>query len=103
MVKHIVCWTFAKTDGVSTADNVARIAEELNGLPALIPGIVTFEVVRPQPGLESSFDLALYSEFESPEALANYVVHPEHQAVAKLIGSLRRERWALDYDPAQLS
>lgn len=103
MVKHIVAWTFAdEADGHTKAENVALIKEALDLLPDSIPGIVAFEVVAPQTGFEASFDLLLYSEFESRQALDNYIVHPEHQAVAARIGALRKERYCMDYDAKSL-
>ena len=47
--------------------------------------------------LEHDFDLALYSEFESVEALHAYATHPAHVAVAQFIGQVRTSRACMDY------
>ena len=46
----------------------------------------------------AAYDLALYSVFESPEALAAYQQHPEHAAVADFIAKVRSERVVVDYE-----
>jgi hypothetical protein len=54
--------------------------------------------VIPTDPFEHSYDLVLYSEFESPEALKAYAVHPDHVAVAGLIGKVRTARACVDYE-----
>lgn len=103
MIKHVVMWQFAdQAEGRDKAANVALIREQLNALPGVVPGIESFEVVTPQHGLESTFDLMLVSSFADAEALQAYVVHPEHQQVAQLIGKVRTARHCVDYDPSAL-
>lgn len=57
-------------------------------------GLLAFEVTAAQPELEASFDLLLYSEFTDVDALQAYATHPEHVAVAQLIGAVRSGRAA---------
>lgn len=103
MIKHIVSWQFAdRAEGRDKAANVALVAAKLRALTTVVPQIREFEVVVPQPGLESTFDLVLYSTFDTEADLQAYVVHPDHQAVAKLIGAVRTARHCVDYDPAAL-
>lgn len=103
MIKHIVVWHFAdEAEGADKATNVALVAKALRGLPAVVPGIVEFEVITQQPGLENTCDLALYSVFTDADALQGYIVHPEHQKVVALIGPRRTGRNCIDYDPAAL-
>ena len=103
MIKHTVAWEFAEhAEDADKATNVALVAEALRALPALIDGIVEFEVITPQPELDNTFDLAIYSVFTGAEALQAYAVHPEHQKVVALIGARRTGRACIDYDPAAL-
>ncbi len=103
MIKHIVAWEFAEhAEGADKATNVALVADALRALPGLIDGIAEFEVITPQPGLDNTFDLAIYSVFTDVSALQRYAVHPEHQKVVALIGARRTSRACLDYDPAAL-
>ena len=103
MIKHIVTWQFAdQAEGADKATNVALVARALRGLPAVVPGILEFEVITHQQGLENTSDLALYSVFTDVDALQGYIVHPDHQKVVGLIGPRRTGRHCIDYDPAAL-
>ena len=74
MVKHIVLYTLK--EGVDKDQAVAIIKEQLEPLVGKIPGLQKMEIRRAYNGM----DYALYSEFESQEALTNYAVHPLHLA-----------------------
>ena len=103
MIKHIVSWTLAdEVDGVDKAIYAPQLAAELSALADCVPGILSFEVVAPQPGLEAGFDMMLYSEFENREALQAYVDFPAHREFGKRISAARTERRAFDYDTEAL-
>lgn len=103
MIKHIVLWTFGdRAAGRDKAANVAEVKRRLDECRDLVPGMGAFELTAPQPPLEASFDLLLYSEFADASALRAYVAHPAHQAVVALINEVRVSRMAFDYDPADL-
>lgn len=103
MIKHIVSWTLADhAEGADKATNAARLAAELRQLSDCVPGIGTFEVVLPQPGLEAGFDMMLYSEFADAAALQAYIDFPAHKAFGAKISAVRTGRWAFDYDPAAI-
>lgn len=99
MIKHIVMWQFA--DEAAGADKTANLAEaqrRLAALDGLVPGLRTLEPVIPVDGFEHSYDLVLYSEFDSVEALQAYATHPDHVAVAQFITEVRTERICVDYE-----
>ena len=73
MVKHIVLYTLK--EGVDKDEAVKLIASVLEPLVGKIPGLLELEVRRAFNGM----DYALYSVFESREALETYAVHPLHQ------------------------
>lgn len=73
MVKHIVLYTLK--DGVDKDETVKMIASVLEPLVGKIPGLLHLEIRRAYNGM----DYALYSEFESREALTVYASHPLHQ------------------------
>ena len=80
MIKHIVAWQFAdEAEGADKATNVALVANALRGLPDLVPGILEFEVITAQPGLENTFDLALYAVFTDAEALQAFEHQPDRE------------------------
>lgn len=99
MIKHIVMWNFAdEAEGADKATNLKLVQDALLGLTEVVPGIITLEPVIPTEPFEHSYDLVLYSEFESPEALKAYAGHPDHVAIAGFIGKVRTERVCVDYE-----
>ena len=99
MIKHIVMWNFAdEAEGADKATNLAIVRDRLAGLRNVVPGIITLEPVIPTDPFEHSYDLVLYSEFESPDALKAYAEHPDHVAVASFIGRVRTARVCVDYE-----
>ena len=92
MVKHIVLYTFK--EGVDKNDAVQLIASVLEPLVGKIPGLLHMEIRRAFNGM----DYALYSEFESREALSAYASHPLHIEAKGHFFHLLDSRVAADYD-----
>lgn len=92
MVKHIVLYTLK--EGVNKEEAVKLIASCLEPLVGKIPGLLHMEIRQAFQGL----DYALYSEFESREALANYAGHPLHLEAKDKFWDLLDSRVAADYD-----
>ncbi len=91
MVKHIVLYTLK--EGVDKAGAVQLIASVLEPLVGQIPGLLHLEVRQAFNGM----DYALYSEFESRQALEDYAVHPLHQQAKSHFFHLLDSRVAADY------
>ena len=92
MVKHIVLYTFK--DGVDKDDALKLIASVLEPLVGKIPGLLHMEIRKAFQGM----DYALYSEFESREAMMNYAVHPLHLEAKDHFFHLLDSRVAADYE-----
>ena len=92
MVKHIVLYKFK--DGVDHQEAIKIIADALEPLVGKIPGLRHLEVRLAFNGM----DYALYSEFESREALEAYAVHPLHQEAKTHFFHLLDSRVAADYE-----
>ena len=92
MVKHIVMYTFK--EGVNKEEAIKVIGDSLHPLVGKIPGLKHLEVRLAFNGL----DYALYSEFESREALENYAVHPLHVAAKDNFHHFIATRVAADYE-----
>ena len=92
MVKHIVLYTFK--EGVDKAEAVKIVASVLEPLVGKIPGLLKMEIRQAYNGM----DYALYSEFESKEALTAYATHPLHQEAKTPFFHLLDSRVAADYD-----
>ena len=92
MVKHIVLYTFK--EGVDKQEAVKLIASVLEPLVGKIPGLLHLEIRQAFEGM----DYALYSEFESREALEAYAVHPLHLEAKEHFHHLLATRVAADYE-----
>ena len=92
MVKHIVLYTLK--EGVDKDEAVNLIASVLEPLVGKIPGLLHMEIRRAFTGM----DYALYSEFESREALSNYATHPLHEEAKSHFFHLLDSRVAADYE-----
>ena len=92
MVKHIVLYNFK--EGVDKAEAVKLIASVLEPLVGKIPGLLHLEIC----GTFQGVDYALYSEFESQQALADYAEHPLHVEAKGHFFHLLDSRVAADYE-----
>ena len=92
MVKHIVLYTLK--EGVDKHEAIKIIADVLEPLVGKIPGLLHLEVRLAFNGM----DYALYSEFESKEALAAYADHPAHQEAKTHFWHFLDSRVAADYE-----
>jgi hypothetical protein len=98
MIKHIVIWKLKEyAEGADRAANAVKMKAMLDGCAHIVPGILKFEAVLAQPGLEASYDIILYSEFADKAALDAYQEHPEHVAIKPFVGAVRAERQCMDY------
>ena len=92
MVKHIVVYTLK--EGVNKPEAIEIIRSVLEPLVGVIPGLLHMEIRRAFQGM----DYALYSEFESAQALKDYADHPLHQEAKKHFFHLLDSRVAADYE-----
>lgn len=96
MIRHIVLFKlkpFEKEEAKSLKLN--EIKKGLEALPAFIPQIKLLSVgVNTNPS--ELYDISLLTEFESLEALAVYVAHPNHVAVGKIIREVLDSRACVD-------
>jgi heme-degrading monooxygenase HmoA len=99
MIKHIVMWKLKEqAEGADRAANAQKMKELLEACAGIVPGILKLEVGLAQPGLEATYDVVLYSEFASREALDAYQEHPQHQALKPFFGAVREGRQCMDYE-----
>ena len=92
MVRHIVLYTLKEDVDKDAA--VSVIASSLEPLVGKIPGLLHMEIRRAFQGM----DYALYSEFESRQALKDYAVHPLHLEAKKHFHHFLETRVAADYE-----
>lgn len=92
MVKHIVLYTLK--EDIEKESAIKTIASLLEPLVGKIPGLLHLEVRQAFRGM----DYALYSEFESREALEAYAQHPLHLEAKDQFFSWLDSRVCADYD-----
>lgn len=100
MVKHIVFWKLKEeAHGNNKATNASLIKEKLEALNGKIEGLVKVEVgINFLDDSAGNYDVALYSEIVSKEALDVYQNHPLHQAVLPFVREAVNNRVAVDYE-----
>lgn len=99
MIKHIVMWRLAEEAGGRSRDeNALLVKQKLESLNGRIPGLLKLEVGMDLSRSSFSYDIALYSEFDSQHSLDEYGSHPEHEAVKKFVASVQIERVLVDYE-----
>ena len=92
MVKHIVVYKLK--EGVDKEEAVKIIASVLEPLVGKIPGLTHMEI----RACFNGSDYALYSEFESREALTAYATNPLHLEAKTHFHHFIAVRTAADYE-----
>ncbi|MEA1916397.1 MAG: Dabb family protein [Campylobacterota bacterium] len=94
MVVHIVMFKFKEEN---REENIKKVTMLLEELPSKISKIRTMEVGRDFSNSERSFDMSLYSTFESVEDLKAYAVDESHLHVVEFIKKVTVESKVVDY------
>lgn len=98
MIKHIVFWKLKdEAHGNDKATNAQLIKEKLENLNGKIDGLLKLEVGIDFLG-NGNYDVALYSEVESRNALDFYQKHPLHQSLLPFVREAVCDRKAVDYE-----
>ena len=101
MIKHIVMWKLKEhAEGADKATNAVKLKSLLDPCANLVPGTLAFEVALAESGYECTYDVVLYSVFESAAALDAYQNHPQHVALKPFVAAVRSERQCMDYHVA---
>ena len=98
MIGHIVMWNFEERhEGRGKAENLALLAERFAALRPQIQGLreMTFGINYNES--DAACDAVLQTVFETPEDLAAYDAHPEHQKIRTFIRAFATERRVADY------
>lgn len=99
MVKHLVFWKLKEEAfGNNKATNALLIKKKLEDLNGQIEGLIHLEVGIDFSKKEDSYDVALYAEFESRNALAYYQEHPKHKEIQQFVKAVRTDRCAVDFE-----
>lgn len=93
MVKHIVIYKIREDCDKAAA--IEEIRGKLEALVGVVPGLVVMQI---RPTIGGEYDYALYSEFESMDALATYKTHPAHLAVKPIVHGYIVSRTVCDFE-----
>ena len=93
MIKHIVVYTLK--EGINKPEAIEIVRSQLEPLVGVIPGLTHMEIRATYQG---GMDYALYSEFESREALADYAGHSAHLAAKEHFWHFLESRVCADYE-----
>jgi hypothetical protein len=91
-------WKLKDGDDVSKEDNAKKIKELIEDLRETIVEIKHIEIGFDVSCTDNSYDMVLYSEFETKSDCAAYMKHPDHQKAGGFIGSVVSERKVVDYE-----
>lgn len=99
MIRHIVMWKLKEAAlGAGRAENAVKLKERLEACRGIVPGILHLEAGLAAPGLESTYDVVLVSDFADKAALDAYQVHPTHEALKQFVSAVRESRECVDYE-----
>lgn len=98
MVKHIVLFKLKNRGSEQEKLEIMnQFKAAIEALPAKISVIRKIEVGFNINGAET-YDLALYSEFDSLADVELYAKHPDHVAAGKIIAEAKESRACVDYE-----
>lgn len=99
MVKHIVMFRFAENaEGRTKAENLEIAKQMLEKLQGVVPTLKASNVNINGGSNPSNYDLVLEADYDSYEALSEYIVHPAHKAVGEFMKKVRIDRACVDYE-----
>ena len=100
MIKHIVMWKLKDhAEAANKQENAQKLKKRLEGLKVHIPELLKVEAGINFNDSEAAFDVVLYSEFESRDALTRYQKHAEHQKlISEFLDKVRTEKHVVDYE-----
>lgn len=94
MIVHIVMFKFKEENKEA---NIASVKEKLIQLEKELDIVKQMEVGVDFVRSERSYDLSLYSKFDSKEDLSTYATHEKHLEVVAFIKEVTTDIKAVDY------
>lgn len=97
MIKHIVMWKLKdEAEQKSKSENIQIIKRNLENLIGKIEGLITLQVGENYN--PKGFDLCLYTEFTTKEALEAYIEHPLHRQNQAYVYAVIQDRAVVDFE-----
>lgn len=100
MIRHIVLWKLTeKAKGENLPEKISRLRQMFAAMLGNLPGLFTIEIGENFG--DGEYDLILFGEYESREAVEAYRVHPLHLEVRELTKDWVCGRVSVDYEYAE--
>ncbi len=97
MIKHIIMFKLHNKDNTREM-NIQKLKDKLDSLKNKIPEIKLLETGVNISTRSSAFDLVLITEFENPDDLERYRIHPDHQEVLPFLEAVKEKVFVVDYE-----
>ncbi len=98
LIRHIVMWKLKESaEGATREENLVKFKALLESCRDLVPGTLRLEVGLAAPGLPSTYDIALVSDFADKAALDAYQDHPDHLVVKQFAKAVTESRQCVDH------
>ncbi|TYP73919.1 Dabb family protein [Paenibacillus methanolicus] len=94
MITHIVLFKLKDR----SPEAIAQTVQVLKDMEGKIDELKHIEVGVDVVHSERSYDIALFTKFESMEALGAYQIHPLHQKVIEHMTQVREASASVDYE-----
>lgn len=84
-VVHVVLVWLKEPGNLDHADRIISASHSLRDIPG-VRSVKAGRVMKSKrPVVDDSYDVGLYLEFDSRDAMEAYLVHPKHQAAVKAV------------------
>lgn len=96
-IAHIVMWRLNGATQLARQHQAQQVVHAFEALRGQVPGLRQLEVGASLPDDAAAHDVAVYTVFDSIEALHQYNDHPAHQQIKQLVGAMRLDRNHIDF------
>jgi hypothetical protein len=96
-IKHVVMWKLSGTTSEEKRIQAQEIKAVLEGLNGVVPSLRSLTVFQNALFDGKNHDLILESVFDDEQGLAEYAVHPAHNAAGEIVMKYATDRIAVDY------
>lgn len=96
-IAHIVMWRLNGPTPQARQQQAQQVVAAFEALRGQIDGLRQLEVGASLPDDEGAHDVAIYTVFDSLDALQRYDAHPAHLRIKQLVGPMRAARSHIDF------
>ena len=95
----MVMWKLKDShEGMSKDELISKFKQKIEVLKSAVPEIKTMELGKSFSQLPVTYDVALYSEYDSKEDYEVFLNHPEHLKVGEFIRQIRTDVALVEYE-----